>query len=234
MDYRPASGDEADPPSFLYALPMSDDRLFLEETSLARRPAMSFDVLRARLATRLRGLGLGRCEQVGEELCSIAMGVGLPVLQQPLVPFGAAAAMVHPSSGYLISHVFRKVEPVAESILEGLSSNDAPLAVALGNATLWPRAQRTVWELYSFGLETLVDMNAKEIASFFDSFFALPQHGWSGFLAGTLSPSELGLVMTRLFARLPPSVQWHLVRTGLSSGAGPLLRSVHRPERKLS
>lgn len=234
MDYRPASGDETDPPSFLYALPMGDGRLFLEETSLARRPAMRFDVLRERLAVRLRALGLERCEQVGEELCSIAMGVGLPVPQQPLVPFGAAAAMVHPSSGYLISHVLRKVEPVADSVLEGLSSNDAALAIALGNATLWPRAERTVWELYSFGLETLVGMNAKEIACFFDSFFALPRRGWSGFLAGTLPPSELGLVMTRLFASLPLSVQWHLLRTGLSTGAAPLLRSADRPERKLS
>ncbi|MDH3726160.1 MAG: lycopene cyclase family protein [Myxococcales bacterium] len=229
MDFRPASNQDPDPPSFLYVLPLGDDRLFIEETSLARRPAMGLHLLQARLEARLISLGLQRCERMGEERCSIAMGLGLPVPEQPLVPFGAAGAMVHPASGYLISHVLRKADPVAASILEGLGAGGATLAIALGNATLWPRADRAVWELYSFGLETLVGMNAEEIARFFDAFFRLPQEGWSGFLAGTLSPSELGIVMTRLFRILPPSVRWHLLRTGLSAGAAPLARSFLQP-----
>jgi lycopene beta-cyclase len=225
MDFRPASGDATEPPSFLYALPLGGGRLFLEETSLARRPAMRLEVLRARLHIRLESLGLERAERIGEEHCSIPMGLGLPAHGQPLVPFGAAASMVHPASGYLISQILRKADPVAESILEGLDSGGADAAVTSGNATLWPRAQRTVWELYGFGLEALVDMNATAIARFFDSFFQLPLEAWSGFLAGTLGPSELGVVMTRLFRSLPASVRWHLVRRSLSGGAAPLARS---------
>jgi len=226
MDFRPASSDATEPPSFLYALPLSGGRLFLEETSLARRPAMRLEVLRSRLQVRLKSLGLERAERIGEEHCSIPMGLGLPALRQPLVPFGAAASMVHPASGYLISQILRKADPVARSILEGLDSGGADAAVASANATLWPRAQRTVWELYGFGLEALVDMNATAISRFFDSFFQLPLEAWSGFLAGTLAPSELGVVMTRLFRSLPASVRWHLVRRGLSGGAAPLARSV--------
>jgi lycopene beta-cyclase len=225
MDFRPASADTTEPPSFLYALPLSDGRLFLEETSLARRPAMRLEVLRARLQVRLKSLGLERAERMGEEHCSIPMGLGLPAPGQPLVPFGAAASMVHPASGYLISQILRKAAPVAESILEGLDSEGADGAVAFGNATLWPRTQRTVWELYGFGLEALVDMNATAIARFFDCFFQLPLEAWSGFLAGSLGPSELGVVMTRLFRSLPASVRWHLVRRSLSGGAAPLARS---------
>lgn len=225
MDFRPASSNATEPPSFLYALPLSGGRLFLEETSLARRPAMRLEVLRARLQVRLKSLGLERAERMGEEHCSIPMGLGLPAPGQPLVPFGAAASMVHPASGYLISRILRKAEPVAKSLLEGLDSGGADAAVAFGNATLWPRAQRTVWELYGFGLEALVDMNATAIARFFDSFFELPLEAWSGFLAGTLGPSELGVVMTRLFRSLPASVRWHLVRRSLSGGAAPLARS---------
>jgi lycopene cyclase-like protein len=225
MDFRPASTHATEPPSFLYALPLSGGRLFLEETSLARRPAVRLEVLRARLQVRLESLGLEHAERIGEELCSIPMGLGLPAHGQPLVPFGAAASMVHPASGYLISRILRKAEPVAESILEGLDSGGADAAVASGNATLWPRSQRTVWELYGFGLEALVDMNATAITRFFDSFFRLPFEEWSGFLAGTLGPSELGVVMTRLFRSLPASVRWHLVRRGLSGGAAPLARS---------
>jgi lycopene beta-cyclase len=225
MDFRPASTHATEPPSFLYALPLSGGRLFLEETSLARRPAMRLEVLRSRLQVRLKSLGLERAERIGEEHCSIPMGLGLPAHGQPLVPFGAAASMVHPASGYLISRILRKAEPVAKSILEGLDSGGSDAAVASGNATLWPRSQRTVWELYGFGLEALVEMNAIAIARFFDSFFQLPLEAWSGFLSGTLAPSELGVVMTRLFRTLPASVRWHLVRRSLSDGAAPLARS---------
>jgi lycopene beta-cyclase len=225
MDFRPASSDATEPPSFLYAMPLGEGRLFLEETSLARRPAVRLEVLRARLQVRLESLGLERAERMGEERCSIPMGLGLPAPGQPLVPFGAAASMVHPASGYLISQIFRKADPVAKSIVEGLDSGGTDAAIASGNATLWPRAQRIVWELYGFGLEALVDMNATAITRFFDSFFELPLEAWSGFLAGTLRPSELGVVMTRLFRSLPSSVRWHLVRRSLSGGAAPLARS---------
>ena len=229
MDFRPVSNAEKEPPSFLYVLPLSGGRLFVEETSLARRPAMSMDLLRARLEARLKSLGLARSTRLGQEHCSIAMGLGLPAPVQSLVPFGAAASMVHPASGYLISHVLRKAAPVAESILNGLDSGGADAALAAGNATLWPRAHRRVWEIYGFGLEALVGMNASETNRFFDSFFQLSPDDWSGFLGGRLAPSRLGAVMTNLFRGLPPSVRWHLVRTGLLTGVAPLARSVLQP-----
>jgi lycopene beta-cyclase len=229
MDFGEPSSHASGPPSFLYVLPLGEDRLFVEETSLARRPAMRLDLLRTRLEARLVLLGLEPCERLSEEHCLIPMGLGLPAPGQPLVPFGAAGAMVHPSSGYLISRVLRQADPVAESILDGLASDDAAFAIASGNATLWPRPQRIVWELYGFGLETLVGMSATEIARFFDSFFQLPRDAWSGFLSGNLSPSALGVVMTQVFRSLPASVRWHLLRTGLLAGAAPLARSVLQP-----
>lgn len=229
MDFRPASNAAQEPPSFLYVLPLSDGRLFIEETSLARRPAMSMDVLRARLEARLESLGLALCTRLGQEHCSIAMGLGLPAPGQALVPFGAAAGMVHPASGYLISHVLRKALPVAESILGGLDFGGVDAALAAGNATVWPRAHRRLWEIYGFSLEALVGMSASESTRFFDSFFRLSPDDWSGFLGGNLTPSRLGAVMTNLFRGLPLSVRWHLVRTGLLAGVAPLARSVLQP-----
>lgn len=229
MDFRPVSDAAKEPPSFLYALPLSGDRVFVEETSLAHRPAMSMDVLRARLEARLQSLGLAQSTRLGQEHCSIAMGLGLPAPVQSLVPFGAAAGMVHPASGYLISHILRKALPVAESVLDGLESGGVDAALAAGNATLWPRAHRRVWEIYGFGLEALVGMSGSETNRFFDSFFQLSPDDWSGFLSGTLVPSRLGAVMTNLFRGLPPSVRWYLVRTGLVAGVAPLARSVLQP-----
>lgn len=226
MDFRPASHDVGEPPSFAYVLPLAEDRLFIEETSLARRPAVSVDLLRARLETRLASLGLRDAERLNEEHCSIPMGLGLPVRRQSVLPFGAAASMVHPVSGYSIAHALRKADPVASSVLDGLDAGGAEQALADGHASLWPRAHRTAWELYGFGLETLLSMKTEDMGRFFDSFFSMPSEAWSGFLAATLSPVELGGVMTRLFRCLPASLQWHLVRSGAIAGAAPLLRSV--------
>ena len=229
MDFRPAAANLGEPPSFVYVLPLSPDRVFLEETSLARRPSVSMALLQKRLDARLESLGLQGCEHLGEEHCSIPMGLGLPIHGQSLVPFGAAAAMVHPASGYSIAHVLRKAEPVAAALTEPLLAGDAELAVAAANAALWPRSDRTAWELYGFGLETLISMDTQEIGRFFDAFFRLPLEDWAGFLKGVLSPRELGAVMTRLFRSLPASVRWHLVRTGVSRGAAPLARTVLQP-----
>ncbi len=226
MDFRPAAPDAIEPPSFLYLLPLEPDRLFIEETSLAHRPAVAPSLLRSRLSARLDALGLSQCSRIGEELCSIPMGLGLPTPTQPLVSFGAAAAMVHPASGYSIAHVFRKADPVASAIVGALRTGDVESAIAAGNAAVWSRPQRAAWELYAFGLETLVSMSALETARFFDAFFAMPVESWAGFLGGTLGPGDLGVVMTRLFRSLPASIRWHLVRTGMSAGAGPIKRTI--------
>ena len=226
MDFRPATLSADEPPSFLYLLPLSRDRIFVEETSLAHRPGVSMATLRSRLETRLASLGLGQAARLGEERCSIAMGLGLPVQGQPLVPFGAAASMVHPATGYSIARTLRKAEPVAEAIIGALEDDDVEHARAAGNAAVWSRAERAVWELYALGLESLVSMDAAETSRFFHAFFGLPLASWAGFLAGTHGPAELGGVMTRLFRSLPASVRWRLLRTSVSAGAAPLARTV--------
>jgi lycopene beta-cyclase len=225
MDFRPVASDAEEPPSFLYLLPLSPERLFVEETSLAHRPGVSLSLLRERLEGRLHSLGLGQSARVGEERCSIAMGLGLPARGQPLVPFGAAASMVHPATGYSIAHALRKAELVAEAIVGALADDDVQRAVGAGNAAVWSRSERATWELYAFGLESLVSMNLAETSRFFDAFFRMPTEAWSGYLGGTLGPGELGAVMTRLFRSLPAAVQWQLVRTSVSAGVAPLART---------
>lgn len=50
-------------PTFLYAMPFSPTKIFLEETSLVARPAVPFPELKQRLWTRLQHLGI----KVGRE-----------------------------------------------------------------------------------------------------------------------------------------------------------------------
>jgi lycopene beta-cyclase len=134
--------------------------------------------------------------------------------------------MVHPATGYSIARTLRKAEPVAEAIIGALEDDDVEHARAAGNAAVWSRAERAVWELYALGLESLVSMDAAETSRFFHAFFGLPLASWAGFLAGTHGPAELGGVMTRLFRSLPASVRWRLLRTSVSAGAAPLARTV--------
>jgi len=226
MDFRPADADAPEPPSFLYVLPLEDGRLFVEETVLAGRPAPPLDLLQTRLERRLDALGLAGCKRLDEERCRIAMGLGLPLRRQTVVPFGAAAAMVHPASGYLQARVFRKAPEVADAIVDALGRGSARAAADLANDALWPRSDRVAWELYAVGLELLVRMGVDHTARFFDSFFELPRESWSGFLRGTLPPSELLTVMLQLLSNLPSVLRWELIRSSVTGGAAPLARSL--------
>ena len=229
MDFRPVNDEESEPPTFLYALPLSDGRLFLEETSLASRPGVSMELLMKRLELRLDAMGLRTCTRLGEERCRIAMGLGLPLADQPLVAFGAAASMVHPASGYSISHALRKADPVARAIVEALASDGPSAAVKVGNASVWPRADRTTWELYRVGLESLLNMGATETSAFFDGFFELPEADWAGFLSGARSPRQVSVIMARIFRNVRPAVQWELVRASVAAGAAPFAKSLLMP-----
>ena len=45
-------------PTFLYAMPFSSTKIFLEETSLVARPGLRMDDIQERMAARLKHLGI--------------------------------------------------------------------------------------------------------------------------------------------------------------------------------
>ena len=51
-------GTQREVPSFLYAMPVSNGRVFLEETCLVAKPPLPFSVLKRRLERRLGAMGL--------------------------------------------------------------------------------------------------------------------------------------------------------------------------------
>ena len=86
-------------PTFLYVMPFSKTRIFVEETSLVARPAIGFDELKERLDRRLRHLGVKIKTVEEEEFCLIPMGGTLPKLPQRVLGIGGTGGMVHPSTG---------------------------------------------------------------------------------------------------------------------------------------
>ena len=217
MDYRADHLSEAErqePPTFLYAMDLGQGRFFVEETSLALAPPVPYATLKRRLERRLahRGVAIEQVEH--EEFCLFPMNLPLPDLDQPVLAFGGAAAMVHPASGYMVGALLRRAPVLAAAVAARLRAEPAATSAelaAVGWQALWPPELRRKHALYQFGLEKLMRFSEPQLRSHFTSFFSLPSAQWYGFLTNTLSLGELLAAMVALFATAPWSVRWGLM-----------------------
>ena len=209
-----------EPPTFLYAMDFGNDVYFVEETSLAMAPPVSFELLERRLHQRLAARGIKVTEIHEVERCIFPMTLPLPDLHQSVVAFGGAASMVHPASGYTIGAMLRRAPGLAAAITTALQDTQAePAAIARAAwQELWNPDRLRKYYLYRFGLEKLMRFDEVLIKQHLDTFFSLPQNQWSGFLADSLSTPELLAAMVRLFAIAPNSLRWGLMQfPGLES-----------------
>lgn len=228
MDVTPAGSDdptEEVAPTFLYAMPESRNVVFVEETSLVRRPALSYDMLSYRLRARLERMGIRARRVLGRERCRIAMGGGLPRASQRVVGFGAAGGLVHPATGYQLARTLGAAPGLAAALARGLEGEPAAAAWTAWRA-LWPKPRRRAWELYQFGMDAICRLDAPGLGAFLESFFALPRETWAGFLSGTLAPDEVRGAMAGLFRNAPVPLRRSLVETGASPAVLSLFRSL--------
>ncbi|KAL5211947.1 hypothetical protein ABZP36_022794 [Zizania latifolia] len=193
-------------PTFLYAMPFSPTRIFLEETSLVARPGLAMDDIQERMAARLRHLGIRVRSVEEDERCVIPMGGPLPVLPQRVVGIGGTAGMVHPSTGYMVARTLATAPIVAESIVRFLDSGGGDSSV-VGDALsaevwkqLWPGDRRRQREFFCFGMDILLKLDLDGTRRFFDAFFDLEPHYWHGFLSSRLFLPELVMFGLSLFA----------------------------------
>ncbi|HEY9664047.1 MAG TPA: lycopene cyclase family protein [Allocoleopsis sp.] len=224
MDYRAdhLSPDERKaPPTFLYAMDLGNDVFFVEETSLANSPAVTFEVLRQRLEQRLAFQGVQVKEVQHVEYCLFPMNLPLPSLEQAVIGFGGAASMVHPASGYMVGALLRRAPGVAKTIAHAVENlNNSPTSIAASAwQTLWSSDEKRKRVLYLFGLENLMRFDEQTLQDFFASFFQLPRSQWSAFLANTLSTPEMLQTMMNLFGHTTPEVRWNLMRSVWSDRA---------------
>jgi len=226
MDYRChhlSEEQKREPPTFLYAMHLGEDRYFVEETSLALAPAVPFSVLQQRLALRLKRQGAAIAAVEHEEFCLFPMNPPLPALNQRVVGFGGSAGMVHPASGFMVGSLLRRGPQLARTIAEALAQdqNGSP---AIGGAALaqlawealWPAEERLKRAFYRFGLQKLMGFDQARLRHHFEAFFQMPADDWYGFLTNTLSLVDLAAAMAKLFALAP----WD-VRSGLLLPAMP-------------
>ncbi|WP_020672751.1 lycopene cyclase family protein [Amycolatopsis nigrescens] len=201
MDWRAAGVTE---PSFLYAIPLGEDRVLVEETSLARKPGLGLDVLAGRLRARLAAAGVAE----GTRRERVRIPLDLPVARPPgVVPFGVAAGMVHPATGYSLATSVGLAPSVAAAIAEGLRTGPRA-ATAAARHEIWPPAALAVHRLRKHGLRALRGMPAPAVPEFFELFFGLPAELQRAFTSGRTDPAGTTAAMSELFRRAP----WRLRR----------------------
>ncbi len=214
MDLRPA--EPGGPASFLYAMPLADGRLFVEETSLAAAPAVDLALLERRLDARLSRMGV-RVRAVHEvERCRIPMDTPLPRMPQRIVGFGGAAAMVHPATGYLLTRALAAAPRLAAALDEGLRTSPEAASVS-GWEAVWPASERRTRALHDFGLRLLLGLDAEGTARFFDRFFRLPERRWRAYLSASAGPMAVASAMSSLFLRLDASSRRQILGLAFSA-----------------
>ncbi|WP_349497770.1 lycopene cyclase family protein [Actinokineospora globicatena] len=200
------------PPTFLYAVGVSADRVLLEETSLAARPGTGWDELRRRLGERLGSVPDGPVERV-------RFPVDLPPTppwHRGSVPFGAAAGMVHPATGYSVGDALATAPLVAEAIASAFGRGPVAAAAA-GRAAVWSPRARVVHAMRSHGLRALLALPPEGLAEFFDVFFALSPRLQRAYLSGREDVAGTAAAMAAVFG----ASRWGI--------RGKLLLSRHSP-----
>lgn len=185
-------------------MPIDGRLIFLEETSLVSRPMLGHGEIKKRMAARLRRLGIRVRRVIEEEKCVIRMGGPLPASPRGAVGFGGAAAMAHPSTGYMVARALELAPAVAEAMEGCLGSKRMVRGKALRGRVwggLWTAERRAEREFYRFGMETLLRMDLEETRGFFEAFFELDPHYWQGFLSSRLALGELLSLGVELFRR---------------------------------
>ncbi len=220
MDWRPHHG-ETGWPTFLYAVPVTPDRVLLEETSLARRPGLGMAVLRRRLHARLAHHRIA-VPTGGEERVRIPVDRPLPATphwREPVVPFGAASPLVHPATGYSVATALRMAPRLAIAVRDARQGGGSAAAGAAAWRTVWSPAALAVHTLRRRSLESLLRFPPHLVAEFFDVFFALPQqHRWA-YLTGREDVRGSAAAMAALFAASPWWLRRQLVLGALAPRA---------------
>lgn len=215
-------------PTFLYAFPLRDGSLFVEETALVARPALHTELLEGRLKHRLAAMGVAVRRVVEREEVWIPMGGALVRRHPRVVGFGAAGGFVHAATGYSLARSLATAPALADAVAAALGAPDATpeSAVAAAWDAVWAADRRRRFALFRFGMEQILRMDGAATRAFFDAFFALPEADWRGYLGDQLSAREVSAVMARLFARATGGTRRRLALGSFSASGRDLAASL--------
>lgn len=212
MDWRPDHG-ETGWPTFLYVVPLGGGQVLVEETSLARRPALPLPTLRRRLHTRLQRHGVEPPKDARSEKVSFRVDHSRH-RAAGVLGFGAAAPLIHPATGFSLASSLRLAPQVAAALATHLPGDPAE-ALAAAQKTVWPLEARAVHRIRRIGLESLLRMPPADVPGFFEKFFALPEpHRWA-YLTARDDVRGIVAAMNSLFRASNGRLRRHLVTSAL-------------------
>src|SRR5699024_201072 len=117
MDWRRDNGaPAASTPSFLYAVPLGDGRVLVEETCLVGAPPVPLSALRRRLHTRLRARGLHPSGAVPVERVRFALHPARGSPAGAVQAFGSRGGAMHPASGFSVAESLRTADQAARAL----------------------------------------------------------------------------------------------------------------------
>lgn len=196
MDWSPVT--DSLPPTFLYAMQLSDDEGLVEETSLCARPAYEHAELRSRLARRMGEDLTASARSV--EVVHIPMSSTTPPHTVDVLRFGAAAGLVHPVTGYSVTASLRLAPVLADALVAGHAQGKRGMALRdAAWSTLWSPAMRRARALHRLGVRVTRELDATETSEFFDAFFSLPVDMWGPYLRVDATPAEIRRAMFGVF-----------------------------------
>lgn len=215
MDWRTDWSEQELPtatPTFLYAIPLGDGQVLLEETCLAAAPAVPVAELKTRLRRRLvaRGVDPGAVDDpVEREVVRIPMRGRDRPAPPGVLAVGTAGLGGHRVTGYSVAHALR----VSDRLAAALAAGDVQPVVDRFDA-----AER----VREVGLRALLRLGTRGTLELFESFGRLPVERQRAFLSRDAGAAALLGAMWGMFARLPARSKVELVsasvRGALSRG----------------
>ncbi|GAA4884947.1 lycopene cyclase family protein [Serinicoccus chungangensis] len=210
-DWSEAPDSPRGVPSFLYALPLDEDRVLLEETCLAASPALGVPALRERLRRRLLRRGV-RAGAVEDPLARETVWIPMRGRDEPAPPdtlaVGTAGRGGHLVTGYSVAHSLRS----ARSLADRLAAGEAPSVAD---------PARPGDLLRQAGLRALLRLDTAGTVALFEAFGTLPVHRQRAVMARDAGSGSLGAAMWGMFAAMPPAGRAALVRATLGPARRP-------------
>jgi lycopene beta-cyclase len=207
MDWRRDNGTSpSDTPSFLYGVPLTQDRFLLEETCLVGRPPLPMSELAVRLHDRLRQRGVAVPSHSDVE--RVRFAVEPPpeagrAHNSDLVRFGARAGLMHPGTGYSVAASLLCADLLVRDLLDG------------SNGRLWSWRARSVASLRSLGLRVLLNLDAEHTPEFFEYFFDLPPQLQAAYLSDRSNPRATLAAMRTMFLASSGDMRGVILRSTL-------------------
>lgn len=211
MDFTPDWAERPDAPdgpaSFLYAIPLGEGRMLLEETCLAAAPALEISELKSRLHRRLsrRGVQPEAWENpLDREMVWIPMRGRNEPAPTGAIAIGTAGRGGHLVSGYSVAHSLGRAAELAEEIATGSPPKvDPHLASDL---------------VRSLALRSLLRLDAATTIDLFEGFGRLEVPQQRAFLRrGSSAPSLLG-AMWSMFRSMPVASRLRLILATFGPG----------------